>query len=42
MIELSTRGLHALIDMPPQLMPQLLAQIPLPAQLLLGILRIEA
>ena len=41
MIELPTRGLQVPIDMPLQLMPQLLAKISLPAQLLLGMLCIE-
>ena len=41
-IELPTRGLQMPMDMPLQLMRQLLAQISLPAQLLLGMLRIEA
>ena len=40
-IELPTRGLQMPMDMPLQLMRQLLAQISLPAQLLLGMLRIE-
>ena len=42
MIELPTRGLQMPMDMPLQLMRQLLAQISLPAQLLLRMLRIEA
>ena len=41
MIELPTRGLQVPMDMPLQLMPQLLAQISLSAQLQLGMLRIE-
>ena len=42
MIELPTCGLQVPMDMPLQLMPQLLAQVSLTAQLLPGMLRIEA
>ena len=41
MIQLPTRGLQVPMEMPLQLIRQLLAQISLPAQLLLGMLRME-